>query len=321
MPTVLDPMMALLAAALPANQDRYGFEFKWDGIRAIAFADGEHLRLQTRTRKDVTYRYPELGAIPRALSGHRALLDGEIVALDDRGRPSFEQLQQRMGLTAEADVRRVMDAVPVIYMLFDLVYLDDHLLTGHPYPSRRDQLEALKLQDRSWQTPPHQVGQGRAMMQASLENGLEGVIAKRLDSTYEAGRRSGAWLKIKNRLRQEFVIAGWVEGEGRRQGLPGALLLGYYDGGRFMYAGKVGTGFTEPMLKKLAAVLDGLKRADTPFDVGRPSGRIHFVEPRLVAEVEFSEWTRAGDLRASSFKGLREDKDPRDVVREVPASP
>ena len=112
-----------------------------------------------------------------------------------------------------------------------------------------------------------------------------------------------------------------MEGEGRRHGLPGALLLGYHDGDRFVYAGKVGTGFTEPMLMKLAARLDGLKRADSPFDVGRPSGRVHFVEPRLVAEIEFSEWTRAGDLRAPSFKGLREDKDPREVVREVPASP
>jgi bifunctional non-homologous end joining protein LigD len=318
MPAVVDPMRAQLAAGLPPGEGRWAFEFKWDGIRAIAFADGDRLRLQTRSRKDVTFRYPELSSLPQALSRRRAVLDGEIVALDDRGRPSFEQLQQRMGLTTEAEVRRVMDTVPVIYMIFDLIYLDDRLLVGRAYPSRREPLEALDLQGQNWQTPPSQVGHGPDMMQASIENGLEGVIAKRLDSVYEPGRRSGAWLKVKNRLRQEFVIAGWVEGEGRRQGLPGALLLGYYDGGRFHYAGKVGTGFTEGVLKALGAVLKSLERADSPFDVGRPPGYVHFVEPRLVAEVEFSEWTRAGDLRAPSFKGLREDKDPREVAREVP---
>jgi bifunctional non-homologous end joining protein LigD len=144
------------------------------------------------------------------------------------------------------------------------------------------------------------------------------VIAKRLDSPYEPGRRSGAWLKVKNRLRQEFVIAGWVDGEGRRKGLPGALLVGYYDGGQLMYAGKVGTGFTERTLAKLATMLRSIERSSSPFDRGRPPSGAHFVEPRLVAEIEFSEWTRAGDLRAPSFKGLREDKDPREVIREIP---
>jgi bifunctional non-homologous end joining protein LigD len=155
------------------------------------------------------------------------------------------------------------------------------------------------------------------MLQASLENGLEGVIAKRLDSAYEMGRRSGAWLKVKNRQRQELVIGGWVDGEGRRLGLPGALLLGVYDGDRFVYAGKAGTGFTHAMLAKLAGLMRSLARWTSPFDVGRPPTSAHFVEPRLVAEFEFSEWTSAGDLRAASFKGLREDTDPRQVVRET----
>jgi bifunctional non-homologous end joining protein LigD len=318
-PTLIEPMLAVLADGLPADEDRYGFEFKWDGIRAICYWDGERLRLQTRNRNDITVRYPELWALREPLRGRRAaVLDGEIVALDERGRPSFERLQQRMGLTAEAEVRRRMRDVPVAYMLFDLVYLDGELLLGERYLGRRERLLGLHLADRHWQTPPHQVGEGRELLRASRENGLEGVIAKRLDSVYEAGRRSGAWLKVKHRLRQEFVIGGWVEGEGRRRGLPGALLVGHWDGGRLVYASKVGTGFTDATLARLAELMRPLERETSPFEVGRPPPRAHFVEPRLVAEVEFSEWTSGGELRAPSFKGLRTDKDAREVVREVP---
>ncbi len=317
MPDLIEPMQALLAEAIPSRADRYGFEFKWDGIRAVCYWNGQRFRLQTRNRKDVTSRYPELWALRDQLAGRRAILDGEIVALDERGRPSFEELQQRMGLTSEADVQRQMQVTPVAYLLFDVVYLDTELLLSEPYLARRQRLLGLELAGTHWQTPPHQVGEGETMFRASLENGLEGVIAKRLDSTYEPGRRSGAWLKVKNRLRQEFVIGGWVDGEGRRQGLPGALLIGYYEDGRLVYASKVGTGFTDARLAELARQMQPLERETSPFEVGRPPGSAHFVEPRLVAEIEFSEWTRGRELRAPSFKGLREDKDPRDVVREV----
>ncbi|HEY4025177.1 MAG TPA: non-homologous end-joining DNA ligase [Candidatus Dormibacteraeota bacterium] len=321
MPSLIEPMLAVLAGGLPADEDRYGFEFKWDGIRAMCYWDDRDLRLQTRNRKDITGRYPELWSLREPLHGRRAVLDGEIVAFDERGRPSFEQLQRRMGLTAEAEVRRRMREVPVAYLLFDIVYLDGELLLAERYPGRRARLFDLQLADRHWQTPPHQVGHGRELLRASRENGLEGVIAKRLDSVYEAGRRSGAWLKIKHRLRQEFVIGGWVDGEGRRQGLPGALLVGYREGGRLVYAGKVGTGFTDATLARLADLMRPLERETSPFDTGRPPGRAHFVEPRLVAEIEFSEWTRGGELRTPSFKGLRPDKDAREVVREVPRLP
>jgi bifunctional non-homologous end joining protein LigD len=319
MPDPVDPMQALLADDVPTPEDRYGFEFKWDGIRAICSWDGGHLRLQTRNRNDVTARYPELWPLRDALGPRRpAILDGEIVALDERGRPSFEELQKRMGLTSDADVRRQMRQTPVAYLLFDVVYLGGNLLLDQPYTRRRRRLESLRLSDRHWQTPPSQVGHGNDLMRASRENGLEGVIAKRLDSVYEAGRRSGAWLKVKNRMRQEFVIGGWVDGEGRRAGMPGALLIGYWDEGRLVYASKVGTGFTDATLARIAGLLEPLERPTSPFDAGRPTGRPHFVEPRLVAEIEFSEWTRGGELRAPSFKGLRQDKDPREVVREMP---
>jgi bifunctional non-homologous end joining protein LigD len=318
MPDFVEPMMAVLATGLPADEDSYGFEFKWDGIRAICVWDGRRLRLRTRNRNDVTARYPELWPLKDGLGSRQAVLDGEVVAFDDRGRPSFEQLQRRMGLTAEPDVRRGAAEVPVAYLLFDAIHLDGEVLAGEPYTSRRRRLEDLKLAGRHWQTPPYQAGAGLALLRASRENGLEGVIAKRLDSAYEMGRRSGAWIKVKNRLRQEFVIGGWIEGEGRRGGLPGALLIGYHEDGRLVYASRVGTGFTEAMLRELARLMRPLERDSSPFDAGRPAGRPHFVEPRLVAEVEFSEWTRDRELRAPSFKGLRTDKDPREVVREVP---
>ena len=318
MPDLVEPMQAQLADGIPPDEDRYGFEFKWDGIRAACYWDGRAVRLQTRNRKDVTVRYPELHPLGAALGRRPAILDGEIVALDERGRPSFEQLQKRMGLTGEGDVRRQMRETPVAYLLFDVVYLDGELLVARPYTARRERLEGLGLGDRHWQVPPSQAGHGDELMRASRENGLEGVIAKRLDSVYEPGRRSGAWLKVKNRLRQEFVIGGWVDGEGRRRGVPGALLVGYYDGGRLVYASKVGTGFTDATLAHLARLMRPLERETSPFGAGGPPGRPHFVEPRLVAEIEFSEWTRGGELRAPSFKGLRPDKGPREVVREVP---
>ena len=318
MPTLIDPMMATLVGAIPSGPERYGFEFKWDGIRAVLFWTGDHHWIQTRNRHDVTARYPELGALSGPMGTRPAVLDGEIVALDDRGRPSFERLQRRMGLTEESEIRRQARAVPVAYMIFDLLYLEDRLIVGAAYTERRALLEGLGLDGPHWQTPGYRAGEGDVMFRASLENGLEGVIAKRLDSVYESGRRSGAWLKVKNRLRQELVIGGWVDGEGRRRGLPGALLVGCYQDGRFAYAGKVGTGFTHATLKKLAALMRPLARRVSPFEVGRPPSAARFVEPRLVAEFEFSEWTKGGELRAPSFKGLREDKDAREVVRETP---
>ncbi len=321
MPAVIDPMMAILAGGLPKDEDRYAMEFKWDGIRAIAFSDGKHIRLQTRNRNEVTRRYPELLALGSALGKRRVVLDGEIVALDAKGRPSFELLQQRMGLSDEVVIRQKMAEVPVTYMLFDLIWADGKLLTRERYVPRRAQLEAMKLNDEHWQTPPYQVDNGEQLLRTSADKGLEGVMAKRLDSGYELGKRSGAWLKVKNRLRQELVIGGWVDGEGRREGLPGALLVGYWQDGRLVYAGKVGTGFNDATLARLLALMKPLERPDPPFQVGRPQSRAHFVEPKLVAEFEFSEWTRAGELRAPSFKGLRDDKDAHDVVREMPAEP
>jgi bifunctional non-homologous end joining protein LigD len=320
MPASVAPMLAKPTEGLPEPDRGWAYEFKWDGARAVVFSERGSLRVVSRTQEDLTRRYPELRAMAEALGSHGAVLDGEIVALADDGVPRFEELQQRIGLQTDADVRRKQKQVPVYYFAFDLLYLDGRRLLGRPYQERREQLLGLKLSGPSWQTPVHQVGHGEAMVEASRASGLEGIVAKRLDSVYEEGRRSAAWLKIKNRQRQELVIGGWLEGEGKREGLPGALLVGYWDGDRLVYAGRVGTGFTDATLARLAAAMQPLATGESPFGRGRPPARAHFVEPRLVGQFEFADWTRANQVRAGAFKGLREDVDPREVVRERPGS-
>jgi bifunctional non-homologous end joining protein LigD len=316
MPARIEPMMAKLAPKIPTPDDDWGFEFKWDGIRAVAYVEGGTVKLISRNGEEMTPRYPEIHAIGRALGSREVILDGEIVALDDKGRPSFEEIQQRMGLTSDSEIRRKMKEVPVTYMLFDVMWQDGHPLLNETYTDRRKALENLKLKGASWQTPPYEKGGGKAMLEASAKAGLEGIVAKKLDSRYEPGRRSGAWQKVKNRNRQELVIGGWLEGEGRRRGYPGALLVGYYKDGKFVYAGKVGTGFTDATLDKLNKMMKPLARDKSPFDVGTPPRGAHFVEPKIVGEFEFVEWTKSGQLRAPAFKGFREDKPPREVVRE-----
>ncbi|HVO55236.1 MAG TPA: non-homologous end-joining DNA ligase [Solirubrobacterales bacterium] len=317
-PEHLVPMLARLAQ-LPAQDEGWAAEVKWDGVRAIAYCRGGELRLETRNLNDVTAQYPEVGEVAAQLDGRDAVLDGELVAFDATGQPSFERLQQRMHLLDERVVRQRMPEYPVTYVVFDLLHFDGHDLIAQPYERRRKLLEALELDGPSWQTPGYATGDLAALQAASAEQRLEGLVLKRLDSPYAPGKRNGNWLKVKNVGRQELVIGGWEPGQGRRQGRLGSILLGWFDvEGRLRYAGKVGTGFKQRDLDELGARLAPLARETNPFAAGRGPRGARYVEPELVAEIEYRELTADGLVRHGSFKGLREDKPAREVTLELP---
>jgi bifunctional non-homologous end joining protein LigD len=319
------PMLARLST-LPKDDGKWAVEVKWDGIRAIAYCRPGRVELQTRNLNDVSVQYPEVRRISRALGSHEAVLDGELVAFDENGRPSFERLQQRIHNTDPNVVKRRMKSHPVVYVIFDLLYLDGEDLTGEPYSTRRKLLEALELSGEAWQTPGHSVGHAEELLEASKEQGLEGVMLKRVDSTYVPGKRTGAWLKVKNTSRQELVVGGWTPGEGRREKHLGALLVGYFeqDGDKpvLRYAGKVGTGFNATDLTAITARLAPLERKKSPFGAGpKPPKDARFVEPQLVAEIEYREMTKEGVLRHPAYKGLREDKAASEVALERATDP
>jgi bifunctional non-homologous end joining protein LigD len=320
MPELIQPMLAKLST-LPADDSKWAFEVKWDGVRAITRSQPDHINFISRNGNDITTAYPELLALNRALGSHGVILDGEIVAFDAQGRPSFQALQSRMHLRGEAAARRLAQTQPVTYVLFDLLWLDGHSLMDLPYTERRARLRALRLGGERWRVPEYRAGDGKAFLAASKAQGLEGVVAKRLDSTYTPGGRSAGWLKIKNVQRQELVVGGWTEGKGSRSRHIGALHLGVYESGELRYAGKLGTGFDAQELERLTDLLEPLARTGSPFIGPQPPKGAHFVEPKLVCEVEFTQWTRAGTLRHPSYKGLREDKPATEVVRERPLAP
>ncbi|MGI8413658.1 MAG: DNA ligase D [Solirubrobacteraceae bacterium] len=316
MPERVLPMLAR-AGPLPSSEREWSFEVKWDGVRAIAYAQPGRLRLESRNQREITDAYPEVRGLLEDLGMREAVLDGEIVVFDDDGRPSFERLQRRMHVSSPAAVRRLAASAPVVYAIFDLLHLDGHALTGLPYRERRERLESLRLEGPAWRVPAVHAGDGARLLAATRAQGLEGIVAKRLDSRYETGRRTGAWIKVKHTRRQELVIGGWLPGAGRRTERIGALLMGYYEAEAFRFGGRVGTGFTDDTLDDLSRRLGGLRRETSPFGSGPKLPReAVFVEPCLVAEIEFAEWTADRVMRAPSFKGLREDRSPREVVLE-----
>jgi bifunctional non-homologous end joining protein LigD len=312
----LEPMLASVADELP-DSDGWAYEMKWDGIRAIVTWDsGSRVLIESRNGNDLSVSFPELASLGDVLGRRAAVLDGEIVALDEQARPSFQLLQSRMHVADAAVAARRAAETPVVLILFDLLWLDGELTIGEPYDQRRARLEGLELAAPAWQTPAVGHVGAEASLSASRKLGFEGVVAKRRDSRYEPGRRSQAWRKVKHHLRQELVVVGWQPGKGARTTTLGSLLLAYREGDDLRYAGKVGTGMSDAELERLTALLTPLEVPRLALTGGGVPRDARFARPALVAEVAFTGWTDAGRVRHATYLGLRDDKDAADVVRE-----
>ena len=321
--TSVHPMLATLGDQADFLRDRvaddWAYEMKWDGYRAIATVRGDEVTLRSRNGLDLTPTFPELTALADATTGD-GVFDGEIVALDGSGRPNFERLQQRSGLTAERDVERARKAVAVKYFVFDLLETGGTSTITEPYTKRRRLLRATVKDRGPIVVPPDAGADVEVALRTSRELGLEGVMAKRKDSPYRLGKRSRDWIKLKHLLTQEVVVGGWRPGTGRRSDTVGSLLLGIPEGEGFRYIGRVGTGFTDRELMALRSKLDRLSRATSPLS-GVPAADArdaHWVTPSLVGEVEYAELTGEGRLRQPAWRGWRPDKGPKDVVLELP---
>ncbi|GAA3199070.1 non-homologous end-joining DNA ligase [Actinocorallia longicatena] len=316
---LIEPMLATLGE-LPDDLERWALELKWDGVRALAYVESGGVRVCGRRGRPVTSNYPELGALADLLGEHEAVLDGEIVAFAD-GRPSFERLQRRMHVARPSPT--LIRTVPIRYVVFDLLLLDGKSLMDLTYVERRELLEELDIAAGPVEVPPYLPAEDREQVMELLtytrEESLEGLVAKRLDSRYAPGKRVSSWRKIKNVRTQEVVIVGWRPGQGRRLGSVGSLLCGFYDGDALVFAGHVGTGFSDALLDELSALLEPLARPGTPCagEIPREVAKdARWVEPLLVGEVAFAEWTAEGRLRHPSWRGLRSDQDPLEVTRE-----
>jgi bifunctional non-homologous end joining protein LigD len=312
-PTLYSPMLATLGT-LPAG-DGWASEFKWDGVRTVVYADGGRLTAMSRNDLDVTSQYPELADLLARLGRRRVVVDGEIVALDESGVPEFARLQNRMHVAAPSD--RLLQQIPVSFYVFDVLVMAGKPVIARPYAERRSLLDELELSGGRIRVPPAFTDTEPADVYATaIEQGLEGVVCKRLESAYQPGRRSPSWIKVPAMRTQEVVIVGWQPGGGRGEGLIGSLLLAVPDrSGKLAYAGKVGTGFTASSLRQLAEDLAPLATDEPPIaDVPRTEARIaHWVAPRLVGEVVFRTWTPTHRLRHTSWRGIRPDRTPESI--------
>jgi bifunctional non-homologous end joining protein LigD len=314
----MKPMLAV-PGTLPPDDGSWAFELKWDGVRVIAAVTPEGVRLTGRSGADMTPAYPELAGLAAALGELRPVLDGEVVVLRPDGRSDFQALAPRMHVRTPERARALAAATPVTYVVFDLLELAGTNTVALPYDRRRELLERLDLTGPHWQLSPAVAGSGADILEASRRLGLEGVVAKRRDSPYRPGRRSDEWLKIKNVLTQDVVIGGYTIGDGRRASTFGALLVGIPTTGGLAYAGSVGTGFDDRALDELAGQLRSLEQAGSPFTTPidpRHARTARWVRPDLVGEVRFGHWTDDGRMRHPSWRGLRPDKSPAEVVRE-----
>ena len=308
LPLTLAPMLAT-AGDLPADFGGWVFETKWDGIRAIVAVHNGIVHIRTRAGNDVTTQFPELQAMGAALDGHQVVLDGEIIAFGDDGMPSFNQLQQRLGLAPEAALRRAV-SIPVLLVYFDLLHLDGVSTRTLPLSNRRALLGTLDIPPGPAWHRSEMHSDGEELHRITRDRGLEGVVAKRLDSPYYPGLRSRAWIKVKHLKLDEFVIGGWIPGEGRRTASIGALLVGQRTADDLAsplhWVGKVGTGFTDLDLRRLSARLTPLVTHTSPFDAPLGEQSALYVQPTLSVRVEYQSFTPDGLMRFPSYKGLVE---------------
>ncbi len=321
MPSVIHPMLAT-SIDEPFDGPDWVFEIKWDGYRAIAFIEDGKVRLVSRNQNDLTPRYPELKDLAKFIKAKTAILDGEVVALDEQGRASFDLMQQRTGFRPGG--RGVTHAaVPVLYYAFDLLYLDGYDLRKIPLEERKEKLAALIIAGDALRHSDHYENQGKALFEIAREKGLEGILAKKRDSIYQE-RRSTEWLKIKIRHRIECVIGGYTEPEGSRAHF-GSIVLGLYDKqGRLIHVGQAGSGFNQKSLDEIWKMLQKRETKRNPF-YGEVEAlrKVFWIKPELVAEIEYAEWTEGASggggpkLRAPVFLGLRDDKDPKECVLET----
>jgi DNA ligase D-like protein (predicted ligase) len=304
----------------PFDRPEWVFEPKFDGLRVLTYFDGRDVRLVSRNDKPQEGMFPDVAAGLRKALRRPAVVDGEIVAFDESGRSSFRKLQQRFHLKDPAEIEARGKLFPASIFLFDILWLDGRELTGEPLSARKRLLRKSVRWSGRVRCTESEAGLGIARFRAACRSGEEGIMAKLADSPY-VGTRSPAWVKIKCVGRQEFVVGGFTDPQRSRVGL-GALLVGYYDDGHFVYAGKVGTGYTNATLVDLRERLDRFERRTMPFDRGDPprGPGIHWVRPKLVAEIGFAEWTQNDLLRQPRFEGLRPDKPARSVRRERPRS-
>lgn len=315
MPTRIKPMLAVLVEEPFSSPDWY-YEVKLDGVRAIAFIDKGSLRLISRNQKELTAQFPELKEVVNQIKAKQAILDGEIVTYDERGRTSFQKLQKRLGVTDKAALASLKQEVPVSYVVFDLLYVDGQDLRDEPLFKRRQLLARTVQPGNGLQIADYIAGHGTELFNLAKEKGFEGIIAKQRLSRYEE-RRSPNWKKIKAVLTQEFVIGGYTAPRGGRTYF-GSLLLGVYENNSLVYVGHVGTGFDEATLAKVFQLMQPLRIAKCPFiKEPKPNEKPYWLKPELVAQVKFSQWTKDGYLRHPSFVGLRFDKEPQECRREI----
>jgi bifunctional non-homologous end joining protein LigD len=317
MPNTIQPMLASIAEE-PFDDPNWLFEIKWDGYRAISFIENNAVRLVSRNHNDLTPRYPELRELPKFVRAENAILDGEVVVLDDEGRSSFSLMQQRTGIRSHGRQGATRPDLPILYYVFDLIYLDGYDLRRVALDDRKRVLrEILKLGELV-RYSDHQAGKGVALFQAAKQKGLEGILAKKCNSCYEE-RRSREWLKIKITQTIDCVIGGYTDPDGARQYF-GSLALGLYkDKKQLIHVGNAGTGFNQATLKRVFEALKEIETNKNPFTGPVDAKNVRWVKPVRVAEVKFSEWTHETSegglkLRAPVFLGLREDKNPEECT-------